>query len=134
MSEPGPKLTKLPANFVFTIPSDAAMVSAPLILTTCNRWIEIITACKDRKFNLLGTLAGAFFGAFLTALPSAIGDYSKQTQFALSLWMAVAGLTLLGAVLTGGAYWQSGSYEQGSLTTLIGEMREMSARYGTPSA
>ena len=66
MSEAGPNLTSLTTNYVFPTPSDAAMISAPLLLSTCNRWIEIITACKDRKFNLLGSLAATFLGAFLT--------------------------------------------------------------------
>ena len=108
MSEAGPNLTSLTTNYVFPTPSDAAMISAPLLLTTCNRWIEIITACKDRKFNLLGSLAATFLGAFLTSMPPAIAEYAGQTQFAFTPWITVAGLMLLGTVSTGATYWQMG--------------------------
>lgn len=116
-------------KFTYVEPGPKKMRQVMVFATTCERWIEVVDACKTRRINLLGGVANVLLGIFLTALVPAISGIATQTTFALTPWIDIAMLSLLGAVISGAAYWQIGTYEQGSLTSLSGELHEHKQRY-----
>ena len=124
-----PKIHTLSQDYAVPDPSEEKRRAVMIHRTTCTRWVEVIGACKTRRINLLGVVANVLIGTFLTALGPAISDIHVQSKFELSPWIAIAMLALLGAVISGAAYLQVGTYESGSLTGLLGEMRELLSRF-----
>jgi hypothetical protein len=129
--QPPPKgnFDVLPHNLTVAKPSPNMMRQIPVFSTTCSRWIEILEICKERRINLLGGVANTLLGIFLAAMVPAISEIASQNKFSLSPWIAVAMLALVGAVVSGAAYWQVGTYERGSLNTMLGELRELKSRF-----
>jgi hypothetical protein len=119
----------LPHNLTVAEPSPNMMRQIPVFSTTCSRWIGILEICKERRINLLGGVANTLLGVFLAATAPAISDIVSQPKFSLTPWIMVAMLALLGAVISGAAYWQVGTYERGSLSTMLGELHELKTRF-----
>jgi hypothetical protein len=119
----------VPHNFTVAEPSPKMMRQIMVYSTSFVRWIAIIHECKSRRINLVGGVANLLLGVFLTALAPAISDMTAQKKFALTPWIEIGMLSLLGAVLLGVVYYQMGTYEGGSLKTLAGELEEYKNRF-----
>jgi hypothetical protein len=123
------RIRTLDHRYTYVEPGPKKMRQIMVFVTTCERWITIVDSCKTRRINLLGGVANVLLGVFLAALGPAISDIASQTKFSLTPWVVIAMLSLLGAVISGAAYWQIGTYEQGTLTSLSGELHEHKDRY-----
>jgi hypothetical protein len=123
------QIHKLPLTQTIVEPSSTLMESLTIYRTTGQRWIEIIERCKTRHPNLLGISANVFLGVFLTSLGPAISEYLTQKNFSLTPWLGIATLSAVAAIICGAAFLQVGTYESGTLNSLLGELREHVKRF-----
>jgi hypothetical protein len=119
----------MPHNLTVAEPSPKMMRQVMVYNASFARWIGIVHECKSRRVNLVGGMANVLLGVFLTSLAPAISDIAKQKTFALTPWIEIGMLSILGAVVLGAVYWQMGTYEGGSLKSLAGEMEEYKTRF-----